>query len=96
MAFKSYKFNMPSYSGSGCASQKDYCDMWLNNLVTAFTTANAAWSQVGTIETIGADYTGYGARTVQLQSSANNKYVRIWVFETSNYQNARVITTPAA
>lgn len=79
MAFISSKFNMPSYSGSGCANYKEYADLWLTKLKDAFIDASSAWSLESDIETIGS-YSGdsYGLRTLQLKSSASGKYLRIW------------------
>lgn len=84
MAFKSSKFNMPSYSGSGCANPRDYADLYLTKLKDAFVDANSAWSLETAIETIGS-YSGNssGLRTLQLKSSASGKYLRIWCF--TNY-----------
>ncbi len=94
MAFISSKFNMPSKSGSGLNNQ-DYCDLFLTNLKNAFIAANNAWSQVGSIETIGTNTnTSYGCRTLQLKSSVSNKYVRIWKFAASANIGGSFVDSP--
>ena len=85
MAFISSKFNMPNYAGSGCANYKEYADLYLTKLKTAFIDANSAWSLETNIETIGSyQGTSVGIRTLQLKSSASGKYLRIWAFCSSS------------
>lgn len=92
MAFKSSKFNMPTYSGSGCANQQAYDELYLTKLKNAFIDANSAWTLYSDIETFGT-YTGTtaGIRTLQLKSNASNKYLRIWAF--ANYVGSSIVTS---
>ena len=93
MAFKSSKFNMPTYSGSGCANYQAYADLWLTKMKDAFIDANNAWSLDSAIETIGSySGTSNGLRTLQLKSSATNKYLRIWAFAGSVFCTFKTTT----
>jgi len=86
MAFISSKFTMPNFAGSGVANAQAWADLYLTNIATAFTAANAAWSVYSAIETIGTNTnTNYGCRTIQLKSSISNKFVRIWCFSNGPY-----------
>lgn len=81
MAFLSTTFTMPSYPNPVTSTVQDWCDLLLTNLKIAFITSNAAWEQIGTIETIGTNTdTSHGTRTIQLHSTISGKYVRIWAF----------------
>lgn len=94
MAFISSKFNMPSYSGSGCANQRDYADLYLTKLKDAFIDANSVWGLETDIETIGSySGTSYGLRTLQLKSSASGKYLRIWCLTGDTYCYIQQSTT---
>lgn len=88
MAFKSYKVNIATYNGSGCADKHAYCDYVLNLVKTAFLNADASWSQEGTIEYVSSDTSSsgyFGHRTLQLKNSTTNKYLRIWMFAGCSY-----------
>lgn len=81
MAFKSSKFNMPTYSGSGLPNQQTWVDSLLTKLKDAFIDADSSWSLESSIDTVGTNTNVYyGTRTLQLKSSKSNKYVRIWGF----------------
>lgn len=92
MSFISSKFNMPTYSGSGCANQQIYAELYLTKLKNAFIDANSAWTLYSDIETFGT-YTGTtaGIRTLQLKSNTSNKYVRIWAF--ANVVSSNIVTS---
>lgn len=90
MAYILSKFNMPSKSGAGLTASA-WADLYLDNLASAFTAANAAWSVYSQKETIGTNTSSnYGTRTLQLYSSASQKYVRIWCF--SDYINSQYVS----
>lgn len=81
MAFKSSKFNMPTYSGSGFSNRQDWGDDLLTKVKNAFIDASSAWGIETGIETIGTNTnTNCCTRTLQIKSSTSGKYVRIWCF----------------
>lgn len=97
MAFKSSKFNMPTYGGSGFANRQAYADELLTRLKDAFISASSAWSLESSIETIGTNTdANFGLRTLQLKSSSSGKYLRVWFFCGTSYIYGQFVDSDTA
>lgn len=80
MAFKTSKFNIASYAGSGCDNSKEYSTLLLTGLKESIIDAgNGSWELEDDIEPMVEGYTGTsGIHTMQLTNGT--KYLRIWHF----------------
>ena len=91
MAFKSSKFNMPKYNGSGFAYPYEYTYSYITKLKNAFIEASPTWSLVTDIENVSTNSGIEGMHTLQLKSNTSNKYLRIWVFGGTVYSSMKSV-----
>lgn len=79
MSFNTSKYNMPSYSGSGCANSKEYAILTLTELKTNILSASALWTLESDIEPLVSEYSGTaGIHTMQFTNGSI--HFRVWSF----------------